>query len=292
MHKRRNRLLVLLAAVIVFSVIAARAIERRYRDNTTLPDFQRPGIPVMAHAYLVELEEQYGKKRYSYFDEETLIRDVFQDERNGYFVDIGASHYASLSNTYYLEKNLGWKGIGVDAQDRYAADYARYRPNTKYLVFFVSDPASSGKQVEFLVDLQNEYLSSGVDGAVLHASRKIVVTAITMDELLDREGVTKVDFISMDIEDGEPAALAGFSIQRWKPRLLCVEMHAVGASRIAEYFSRNGYVRLDSYSYIDYLNGYFVPAGSPAARRDDERLRSWTQALGDAATGGGPTHEQ
>jgi len=271
---------VALAAAIFFFWVCKWAIDHSSSRTVTWPVSVPPHVPVAARTYLEDLDRKYGKKRYSYSNEETLIRDVFQDERNGYFVDVGASHYQKLSNTYFLEKNLGWKGIGIDAQDRYAADYLRYRPNTKYLAYFVGDRKASGKQVEFLVDLENEYLSSGVDAAVVHRSTKMLVPSITLDELLEREGVTRVDFVSMDIEDGEPAALEGFSIGRWKPRLLCVEMHEVGAPAIRGYFSRNGYVQLVSYAFIDLLNGYFVPADSPEARRDEERLRAWNRQVG------------
>lgn len=283
---RRTRtrvLLTLLGAVIVAAIVTAWAIERSASQKTFVSVDAQPNEFGPATAYFAELERRLGKKEYSYLSEETLIRDVFQDERGGYFVDVGASHYRDLSNTYYLEKNLGWRGIGIDAQEKYAADYARFRPNTKYLVYFVGDRASSGKPIDFFVDLENEYASSGIDAAVTHPSKKVVIPSITLDELLEKEGVKKIDFLSMDIEDAEPAALAGFSIQRWQPRLVCIEMHAVGAKTIGDYFARNGYVRLRSYLAFDWLNGYFVRAGSPEAEREKERVRSWAaQAAAEA----------
>lgn len=79
----------------------------------------------------------------------------------------------------------------------------------------------------------------------------------------------------MDIEDGEPAALAGFNIQRWKPRLVCIEMHPSVAAAINEYFNQNDYVRLKSFTYVDGLNGYYVPAGSPSLRDEERRMKEW-----------------
>ena len=55
------------------------------------------------------------KKLYSQFDEELIIRDFFQDRRGGFFLDVGAADPDVNNTTYYLEKNLGWSGIGVDA---------------------------------------------------------------------------------------------------------------------------------------------------------------------------------
>jgi hypothetical protein len=125
-----------------------------------------------------------------------------------------------------------------------------------------------------LIDQADEFRSSAVDGAFTGPSTKIVVPSITLDELLEREKVAKVDFVTMDIEDSEPGALAGFSITRWKPRLVCVEMHPVVKKQILSYFESNGYVQVVSYGLVDRLNGYFTPGGSPGAVRDAERLRA------------------
>jgi hypothetical protein len=79
---------------------------------------------------------------------------------------------------------------------------------------------------------------------------------MTLNELLDEHGITKVDFLSLDIEQGEPAALAGFDIERFQPELVCVEASPPVRSQLSEYFERHGYERIDA--YVDYdLNWYF-----------------------------------
>ena len=55
------------------------------------------------------------KKRYSQHNEELIIRDFFQDRREGFFLDVGCAWPIRNSTTYYLEKHLGWSGIGIDA---------------------------------------------------------------------------------------------------------------------------------------------------------------------------------
>src|SRR5262249_38048392 len=45
------------------------------------------------------LAAAYGPARYSQFAEEWIIRDFFQDRRNGVFVDVGANHYRDSSTT-------------------------------------------------------------------------------------------------------------------------------------------------------------------------------------------------
>lgn len=94
--------------------------------------------------------------------------------------------------------------------------------------------------------------------------REVEVETITLDDLLDREGVERIDFLSMDIEQGEPAALAGFDIQRFGPRLVCIEAAPGVREAIQRYFDRNGYRRIESYLEHDARNWCFTPRGSDA----------------------------
>ena len=50
---------------------------------------------------------QYGQDVY-------LINSIFPDRINGYFVDVGAYDGITLSNTFILEKHLGWSGICIE----------------------------------------------------------------------------------------------------------------------------------------------------------------------------------
>ena len=76
-------------------------------------------------------EATYGPSRNSQYAEEWILRDFFHDQRGGTFVDVGSYHYQTFSNTYYLDQTLGWSGIAIDAQEEFAADYAKYRPRTR-----------------------------------------------------------------------------------------------------------------------------------------------------------------
>jgi hypothetical protein len=69
-----------------------------------------------------ELKAKYGPTKNSYGPEEWIIRDFFQDKRDGVFLDIGANHYKSTSNTYYLDQHLNWSGVAVDALQEFSAD--------------------------------------------------------------------------------------------------------------------------------------------------------------------------
>jgi hypothetical protein len=77
--------------------------------------------------------------------------------------------------------------------------------------------------------------------------------------MLVAEGITKIDFLSMDIEQHEPRALKGFDIARFKPSLVCIEALLPVRQQILDYFARHGYVVVGKYVWVDLENLYFAP---------------------------------
>ncbi|MAJ61166.1 MAG: hypothetical protein CBC48_15095 [bacterium TMED88] len=209
-----------------------------------------------------------GQKLYSQHDEELIIRDFFKDRRGGFFVDVGCYDYQDLSTTFYLEKHLGWSGMGIDANQDLRADYERYRPRTQFENYVVTD--QSGGTHTFYLNVGGEGISSVsrrwivdfLDTFFPNAQpkiREVEVPAITLNDLLEQNGVTEIDFLSMDIEGHEPAALAGFDIERFAPELVCIEAPQ-NPEPILDYFEKHGYRRIDRYQEFDRVNWYFQPA--------------------------------
>ena len=88
------------------------------------------------------------------------------------------------------------------------------------------------------------------------------VPTVTLTDLLDAEGVQRIDFLSMDIELHEPEALQGFDIERFKPTLVCIEGLLPVRQKILN-FARSGYVVVGKYVWADLENLYFTPLASP-----------------------------
>lgn len=212
------------------------------------------------------LAAKYGPSRNSEHEEEWIVRDFFGDERDGFFVDVGANDYRTFSNTYYLESALGWSGLAIEPLGRFAADYERYRPRSRFRRFFVSD-VSNQEATLYLLE-KNPLVTSSQKGFTERWGQEVEeVTAptITLDALLEAERVPRIDFLSMDIELAEPKALAGFDLARYRPRLVCVEAHAEVRQAILDYFARRAYVVLGKYLRADRENLWFAPLGAPGA---------------------------
>jgi hypothetical protein len=162
---------------------------------------------------LQPLAERFGRRN-SLNAEEWIIRDFFDDRRGGVFLDVGAGHYSDGSNTYFLETQLEWTGLAVDALTRYAEGYRDHRPATRFVAAFVSD-VSDGS-VDLHVPAAFPYAASDArEHARAHdrggAIDSQVVATITLNDLLAGAEMERIDFMSMDIELAEPRALAGFA---------------------------------------------------------------------------------
>jgi FkbM family methyltransferase len=206
--------------------------------------------------------EQYAPKRFSERNEEIIIRHFFKDRRGGFFVDVGAYHYRDGSNTYYLDKYLDWKGIAIDANGEFGQGYRQNRPRTMFYNFFVSD--KSDEKAEFYIVRDPGHLTKSTAAPEFVIGRKteeVKVPTITLNDLLAKHDVRKIDFLNIDIELWEPHALAGFDIEKYRPDLVCVEAHRQVRDQLLAYFGAHDYVRLDHYFLFDQRNWYFTPKG-------------------------------
>ena len=206
------------------------------------------------------LERMYGPSRDSERVEEWILKDFFQGQRDGVFVEVGANHHQRASNTYYLETALGWSGVAVEPQMKFAQGYKEYRPRTTFVPLFVSDV--SNQQATLYVTENDLVASSNREftesfGEVTPTS----ATTSTLDDVLDRLKIQRIDFLSIDIELAEPQALAGFSIGRFAPALVAIEAHPPVRQKILDYFGRNQYVLVGRYWRADSHNFWFAPIG-------------------------------
>jgi FkbM family methyltransferase len=210
---------------------------------------------------LAQLADTYGPAHHSRNAEEWIIRDFFQDRRNGVFLDVGANHYQNESNTYFLEHQLGWTGIAVEPLVEFEADYKRYRPGTRFRAFFASDASNQRAHMFYLKE--NSLVTSATKDFTAREGgatpSEIEAPTITLDDLLTLEKIDRVDFLSMDIELAEPKALAGFDLRRFSPQLVCIEAHREVRQVLLNYFHDRGYVVIGKYLGADPLNLYFTP---------------------------------
>lgn len=239
---------------------------------TLFKDGPEPAPSPIPHRDIVGTEH----KRYSQFNEEIVVRDFFQDEKGGFFLDVDCAWPIKTNTTFFLERHLAWSGIAIDANSSYAADWERLRPRSAFRNYLVTDHSGSLDKF-YAADALGSVHKGRVFNDQIIVGTEIEVPSTTLNDLLEREGVERIDFLSMDIEESEPEALAGFDIQRYKPRLICIEASPSIREAILQYFSANGYERIEKYLEHDRINWYFKPLdeGQCATRAQSPWVAHW-----------------
>jgi FkbM family methyltransferase len=192
------------------------------------------------------------------FEAETELKEAFfAGENAGYFVEVGANDPQVHSETWHLEQR-GWTGVLIEPQPDLAK---RIRQNRTAKVYQVacSSPANSGTSMT--LNVAGAHSSLQDDFFILGMKRQgtLEVPIKTLDEILtDANAPTPIDFLSIDVEGHEIEVLDGFSIARWRPRLLLIEDHAMNMS-LHRLLVARGYkwVRRTG------LNSWYVPASAP-----------------------------
>ena len=176
------------------------------------------------------------------------------------FLDVGCARPKLENNTFYLEDQLGWSGIAVDALPEFAQPWKKRR-NSKFYNYAVSD--RSGEVISFFRARDLPGISAITPRKTFSGKKveydEIKVPTITLTKLLDDNGVSRIDLLSMDIEGAESVALAGFDIDRFRPSLACIEVRDETRKFIPEYFAAHGYERIQRYAEVDGVNYYYTP---------------------------------
>jgi FkbM family methyltransferase len=189
---------------------------------------------------------QLGQDKY-------VIQNIYKNKKNGFFVDVGASHGLKLSNTYLLEKDFGWDGICVEPNPNFYSKLIKNRsakctPHAAY--------SSSGETLEFTIAGVLSGIQSHVD---YHKSvvknPTIQVTTKTLTDILDEFGAPLfIEYLSLDTEGSELEVLKGINFDKYAFGFMTIEHNWVEPRRteIRDLLLTKGYnfcceVRHDDY---------------------------------------------
>jgi len=201
--------------------------------KTVVPPAPRPGL-----YYRRKIFELLGLERYSrpaLHDIDGKLARYLSFDR-GFFVEAGANDGYTQSNTYFLERFRGWRGVLVEPLPALYERCRRERPNSRvFRCALVADdydrPTASMLTANLMSLVRGAQKSAAADRAHCHRGaeiqdsmvEKIEVPASTLSAVLTEAGVGDVDFLSIDVEGYELQALKGLDLERHRPRYILVE---------------------------------------------------------------------
>jgi FkbM family methyltransferase len=153
------------------------------------------------------------------------------DRDGGFFVEAGANDGYTQSNTYWLERFRGWRGLLVEPMPELAAEAREIRPGASVFQCALSEDDAQVLRMHFgdLMSIVDGARAPGWTnfGTVLgwRDPYELDVDGRTLSSLLDEIGAPEVDLLSLDVEGFEGPALRGLDLERHAPRFILVEIH-------------------------------------------------------------------
>lgn len=171
---------------------------------------------------------QSGAAQDKYF-----IENIMDRTKKGFFVDVGMHDGLTMSNTRALER-LGWKGLGIEAEDQLVLQARHNRVCTvvNECVFSIDDeekileiplcnPIPEGNSL--LTRIKGLPRQSSFTQQFTETSTFLKRTK-TLNRIFEEQAVPAViNYMSLDIEGGEYDALLGLDFLRYRVEFLTVE---------------------------------------------------------------------
>ncbi len=160
----------------------------------------------------------------SQFGQDKILLSLLGERRGGFFVELGAGNGVDLSNSYYFEKALDWKGLLIEPDPQAYDELVKNRNS------FISNKLcgeDEGIEVDFLL--------AGVVSGIIGKSPgywikqnignpKVKLKTTLLSKVLEEFNCPKeMGFLSLDVEGEEFNILKTFPFDVYSFDVICVE---------------------------------------------------------------------
>jgi FkbM family methyltransferase len=191
---------------------------------------------------------------------------AFAGQEEGFYIDVGAGHpVADNVSMWFYER--GWRGIVAEPQPELAQLYSRLRPRDIVHAGLIGREKG---EVEFYhVDRLHGFsttVKKHAEGAKAFGAEfsTLLLPVVTLSELCESRGVTKIDFLKIDVEGAEADVLFGNDWSRVRPKIVVAEAVTPGKGEPAweewePFLLARGY----KFRLFDTLNRFYVAEECP-----------------------------
>lgn len=196
----------------------------------------------------------------SQLGQELFVLSMLNLKKNGYFVEFGATDGISLSNTYVLEKEYGWRGILAEpAKKWHSALVSNRTSEIDFRAIYSKSTRAEFKEVT-IPELST---LSGWESNDHHANLRSIgsyyeVETIRLPELLKQHNSPReIDYMSIDTEGSELEILREFNFSEYEVKVFTIEHnYSKNRNEIQKLMAQNGYKHL--FSDISKFDDWFV----------------------------------
>ena len=167
----------------------------------------------------------HKKVSFSYGGIDSLVLNIFKNQKEGFYLDIGCGHPIKNNNTYLLNKK-GWSGINIDLDEENIDLFNSYRKKDVNLATAVSDKEGESdlyfyhsKSALNTISKENADFQKAKVSAIKKIKTQTINKIIENSPFNDR----KIDFLSVDVEGSELPILKNFDFKKYSPKVIVVE---------------------------------------------------------------------
>lgn len=190
------------------------------------------------------------RKLYSQDNQDYIVyENFFKNKKDGFFCDIGGNHPLKINNTLYFEE-LGWSGIAFEPLPHMSALWVEHR-KAKLFSFALSDTEGI---VTFTVvkdatgwEDMLSFVKETRDVKYDYETQEIEVQTKIFKDVIEKENIKVVDYLSLDVEGHELNVLKGIDFDKVRINVLTIENNSpccitYGDEEIRKIMFKNNYI--------------------------------------------------
>ena len=188
-----------------------------------------------------ELSEQIAilNESYSQTGEDLILRRIFKQKHEGFFVDVGAHHPTRFSNTYYFYRK-GWHGLNIDAMPGSMKPFNILRPKDINVEAPVSGSGEALTYYLFNEPALNTFSKeeaekkNGLNNFLITGTQTI--STYKLADLLEKHlpAGQFIDFMTVDVEGLDYEVLASNDWARFRPKVVLAESYVTELEKLSE----------------------------------------------------------
>ncbi len=185
---------------------------------------------------------------YSQAGQDRVIDGLLGQKRDGVFVDVGGYDGVTGSNTLFFEAFRNWTGVIVEPSPKQIKQAENIRTNPCVMAAVAGKSGKSDfmevtsgyTQMSGFLDSYDKELLERVRAHEKHEEVVHKLSKKTLQSILNKHKLKKIDLISLDVEGGEMDILNNFPFKKYDIEVWSIENNAQ-SSDLPELMRSKGY---------------------------------------------------